>query len=344
MPKSIRKCFFNKLTFDKMLDAHLRASKGKNNKYEVLKFNIDMENNIWNIIKELKENKYKLGKYKEFTIYEPKERIIKCLPYKDRIVQQWYIYEFIKPYIIPRLENCTCACINSRGTHYAVKLVKNYIRKANIKYGSYYVLKLDIKKYFYNIDKNILFEIMKEYISDKVLLNLTRTFIYDDISNKGIPIGNYTSQYFANIYLDKLDKYVKYNLRIKYYVRYMDDMILILRNKDECKNMMNKIAFFLNNKLHLELNDKSMYYPGYMGINFCGYIVHENYMLIRNRSKKEIRKKIKIWNRLYNDGELNLIQVRLSFNSWLSHVKHVSSYNLVKRYISYIIFDILNVR
>lgn len=87
-----------------------------------------------------------------------------------------------------------------------------------------------------------------------------------------------------------------------------------------------------------------MYYPGYIGINFCGYIVHKNYMLIRNRSKKEIIKKIKIWNRLYNAGELNLIQVRLSFNSWLSHVKHASSYNLVKRYISYIIFDILNVR
>ena len=197
MSKSIKRCFFNNLTFDKVLDAHIRASKGKTNKYEVLKFNMDMESNICNIIDELKEGRYKLGKYKTFTIYEPKERIIKCLPYKDRIVQQWYIYEFIKPYIIPRLIDSTCACIDNRGTHYAVNLVQNYLKEAKYKYREYYILKLDIKKYFYNIDKDILFCIMKEYISDKLLLNLTKIFIYDDDSKISIPIGNYTSQYFV---------------------------------------------------------------------------------------------------------------------------------------------------
>jgi len=121
MSKSIKKCFYNKLTFENMLNAHKRASINKNNKYEVLKFNLDLESNIWNIINSLKNNTYKLGKYHEFTIYEPKERIIKALPYKDRIVQQWYIYEFIKPYILPRLLNNTCACIDNRGNHYAVK-------------------------------------------------------------------------------------------------------------------------------------------------------------------------------------------------------------------------------
>ena len=97
-------------------------------------------------------------------------------------------------------------------------------------YNNYYILKMDIKKYFYNIDKFILYNIMSEYISDKLLLNLTHKFIYDNNNDIGIPIGNYTSQYFANIYLDKLDKYIKEDLKIKYYIRYMDDFILLVKD------------------------------------------------------------------------------------------------------------------
>lgn len=107
---------------------------------------MDLESNIWNIVNSLKDGSYKLGKYKCFKIYEPKERIIKCLPYKDRVVQQWYIYEFIKLYIIPRLIANTCACIDNRGTHYAVKIVKHYLHRAKLRYVSYYIMKLDIKK------------------------------------------------------------------------------------------------------------------------------------------------------------------------------------------------------
>ena len=178
-------------------------------------------------------------------------------------------------------------CIDNRGTHYAVNLVGGYLKEAKYKYKDYYILKLDIKKYFYNIDKDILYGIIKEYISDKLLLNITKIFIYDNNSKIGIPIGNYTSQYFANTYLDKLDKYIKYELGIKYYRRYIDDMILILKNKDECKIIINKIRLFLSNKLHLELNDKSRYYPGYMEVNFCGYRIYECYLLVRSNAKKK---------------------------------------------------------
>ena len=222
MSKTIKNCFNEKLTFENLLEAHNRAGLNKTNRYELLKFNVDLETNITNILVSLKNRTYKLGKYKTFTIYEPKERIIKCLPYKDRIVQQWYVYEFIKPYILPRLINTCCACIDGKGTHYAVKLTQKYMRIMKREYEEYYILKLDIKKYFYNIDKDILYNIMSEYISDKLLLDLTRKFIYDNDESVSIPIGNYTSQYFANIYLDKLDKYIKEELKVKYYIRYMD--------------------------------------------------------------------------------------------------------------------------
>ena len=340
MSKSIKKCFYKHLTFDKMLDAHNRARVNKTNKEEILRFEIDLESNIWNIVNSLRNGNYRLGEYRKFKIYEPKERIIKCLPYKDRVVQQWYIYEFIKPYIMPRLIDSTCACIDNRGTHYAVRLVKKYLHMAKLEYGNYYILKLDIKKYFDNIDKDILFDIMKKYISDKLLLDLTKIFIYDSNDNKSIPIGNYTSQYFANIYLDILDKYIKYELGIKYYCRYMDDMIIIVRNKDECINIYNKINVYLKNRLKLELNSKSRYYKDKFGVNFCGYVIYEYYLLVRDRCKKIIRYKINKWNKEYRENNIDILHIKLSINSWLSHIKHSNSYNLRNKYLNYIKFRI----
>lgn len=325
MSKSIKNCFYDKLTFDNLFKAHIRACKNKTDRYELLKFNIDLESNIINILVSLNNGSYKLGKYKVFTIYEPKERIIKCLPYNDRIVQQWYIYEFIKPYIIPRLINTCSACIDGRGTHYAVNMIEGYMRKMKRVYGEYYILKLDIKKYFYNINKDILYGIMKEYISDKKLLWLTRIFIYDD-EKLGLPIGNYTSQYFANIYLDKLDKYIKNELRIKYYVRYMDDMVILLRGKEECREVKEKIIKYLDRYLGLKLNDKSRYYPSNMGVNYCGYIIYETHRLLRKRNKIMIKKKIKRWRELDKEGILDRHRVLLSYNSWCAHVKHANSY------------------
>lgn len=338
MSKTIKNSFYSKLTFDHLLNAHNRACIGKTTRPELLRFNIDLETNLHAILKNLKEGTYKLGKYRVFTIHEPKERIIKCLPYRDRVVQQWYIYEFIKPYIMNKFINTTCACIDKRGTHYAVRLTQKFMRIMKRKHNNYYILKLDVKKYFYNIDKDILYNIMCEYISDKKLLELTRIFIYDNEEKVGIPIGNYTSQYFANIYLDKLDKYIKEVLKVKYYVRYMDDFVIMAETKDECILLKEKINNYLKEKLHLELNSKSRYYPNKMGVNFCGYRIFETHILIRERSKKKIKKKIKEWNKLYKSNELDILHMRLSFGSWLGHAKHANSYNITNKYKNKIIY------
>lgn len=122
---------------------------------------------------------------------------------------------------------------------------------------------------------------MNSFVSDKKILWLTKIFIYDDEIDKGIPIGNYTSQYFANIYLSILDRYVKEVLKVKYYVRYMDDMVILLSTKEKCRIVMGKIKKFLINELKLELNSKSRYYPSEMGVDFCGYRIYDGYRLIR---------------------------------------------------------------
>ena len=261
MPKKIKNLFYEKLTFENMLAAHKRARKNKAFKKEVIIFEMNLENNIINLINNIKNDKYRLGKYRTFKIYEPKERIIKALPYVDRVVHQWYVEEFIKPYIVPRFVDTSFACLTDKGTHKAVEQIEKYMRIYKRSNKNFWILKCDISKYFYSINPNILFKILQKYISDKKLLQFTKLLIFDSretVGNVGIPIGNYTSQFFANIYLNELDYFVKRTLKVKYYVRYMDDFILLLPSKKSCIYMKAKIEEFLKNKLDMQYTMQSL--------------------------------------------------------------------------------------
>lgn len=334
MPKKIKNLFYKNLTFDKLLAAHKRARKHKTYKNEVIKFEFNLENNLINLLKNLENGTYRLGKYFQFKIYEPKERIIQALPYKDRIVHQWYVEEFIKPFIIPRFINTSFACLDNKGTHKAVETVQHQMQIMKRNFGDFWILKCDIKKFFYNINPYILFQILKKYISDKPLLDLSQIFIFNgpiDKSKVGIPIGNYTSQYFANIYLNELDQYIKRDLKVKYYCRYMDDFILILKTKQYCINSKKLIEKFLHNHLKLELNNKSRYYPYKMGVNFCGYRIFTTHRLLRTSSKKKIKKNIKTWNNQYHNNKLDFQYAIQSLNSWVGHSSHCNSYKLQQK-------------
>ena len=277
-----------------------------------------------------------MGKYYEFTIYEPKERVIKALPYIDRIVHQWYIEEFIKPYFMPKLISSTFACLDHRGTHKAVDQIEKYMRMYKRSDGSFWILKCDIRKFFYNIDPQVLFSILKKSIQDKALLKFTHLLVFDKQipGEVGIPIGNYTSQFFANIYLNELDQYIKRQLKVKYYVRYMDDFILLLPTKEACKIMKKKIEDFLQESLHLQLNSKSRYYPYTMGVNFCGYRTFCTHRLLRTSSKLKIKNKIKKWNKQYHRNTLSIYPTLQSLNSWLAHSSHSCSYHLQKKVLN----------
>lgn len=337
MPKKIKNLYDKKLTFDKLLEAHKRAKKNKTYKKDVINYELNLENNIINLLRSLQKQNYHLGNYYKFKIYEPKERIIQALPYKDRIVHQWYVEEFIKPYIVPKFITTTFACLTNKGTHKAVEEVQKQMRLFKRNYGDFWILKCDIKKFFYSINPMILYEIMKKYISDQKLLNLTKLLIFneaEDDSVLGIPIGNYTSQFFANIYLNELDQYIKRVLKIKYYTRYMDDFILLLETKERCKTIKKSIEIFLQNNLKLELNNKSRYYPYKMGVNFCGYRIFTTHRLLRTSSKKKIKKSIKKWNYQYSKNTLNVSHSLQSLTSWIGHSSHCNSYNLQKKLIN----------
>lgn len=331
MPKKIKNCFYKNLTFEKLFLAHQRARKHKTYKEEIINFEINLEANLSLLLSDIKNNTYKIGEYREFKIYEPKERIIKSLPYIDRIVHQWYIEEFIKPYIVPKFISTSFACLEGKGTHKAVEKTQEYMRIFKRNLGNFWILKCDIKKFFYNINPYILFNVMSKYIHDKKLLEFTKLLIFNNNyadCSLGIPIGNYTSQFFANIYLNELDQYVKHTLKLKYYVRYMDDFIILAKTKQECKIIKEKIVLFLKLNLQLELNDKSRYYPEKQGVNFCGYRIFTTHRLLRKNSKVKIKRNVNNWNRLWHSKKLNFPNALQSLNSWLGHASHCNSYNL----------------
>ena len=147
MSKTLKNSFYAKLTYEKFLEAHHRAKNNKRKK-EIYLYEMDLETNLINLINEIKEKRYKMGKYREFIVYEPKQRIIKALPYKDRIVHQWYVEEFIKPFFVKRFISNSYACIEDRGTHKAIQKLQYFMKKMKKNYPNYYIIKCDIKKYY----------------------------------------------------------------------------------------------------------------------------------------------------------------------------------------------------
>ena len=334
MPKRVNNIFDKKLKFKLMYQAYYRAAKNKHLNKEVILYEMDLATNLLNTLKEINSNLYQQGIYRKFTIYEPKERLILSLPFKDRVVHQWYVEEFIKPIFGPKLIFDSYACLEGKGVYKATTKLKMYMRNQYKENKEFYVLKCDIEKFFYNIDKNILYSIICRYVKDKKLLNLSKVIIFDGTYKIGIPIGNYTSQYFANIYLNELDHFVKEKLKVKYYIRYMDDFVLILDNKAQCKEYKEYIKEFLNKKLGLKLNKKTNYFKNTQGINFCGYRIFVDKMLLKNDNKKKIYKRVKKWNCEYKMKKLDLMQAANSLKSWIGHASHTDSFLYVNKIIN----------
>lgn len=316
-----------------MLKAYERASKNKHKCKEVITYELDLASNIIDTLKQLYAGVYKVGNYRQFRIYEPKERIIQSLPFRDRIVQQWYVEEFIKPIFVPKFIKDTYACLENRGVHKAVKKLNKYMYEYNKINRDFYVLKCDVSKFFYSINKQRLYEILNRYVKDKAFMKLTKDLIYHDRNEVGIPIGNYTSQYFANIYLNELDHFVKEKLKIKYYVRYMDDFVLLLEDRNQCRVILEEIKEFLDKNLGLKLNKKTNYFRNSQGVNFCGYKIFKTHIMLKKENKKKIKNKIKNWNKLYHKKELDLRETTLKLNSWIGHAQNADTFFLVNKMI-----------
>lgn len=320
--KSLRGGFEEALTFEKFLLAYSRAHLSKAARPEVVMFDRRAMLNVYKIYETVRDGRYQPSRYRQFEITDPKPRTIYSLPFTDRVVHQWIVEEFIKPFYIPRFITDSYACVPERGTHKAVDRTAYFMKHMYQKNGDdYYIIKMDISKFFYSIDRDILYGILKRTIAGKRLLELIRKVVYSyDLTQKGIPIGNYTSQYFANIYLNELDQFVKHTLKVRCYVRYMDDFVCFVKDKNEAAAIYTAISGFLQDKLDLALNRKSRYYPAWMGLDFCGFRLRGGRRLLRQRSKRKARK---IAGEFALSGDAETL--RRSLAGWMGHAAHGSS-------------------
>ena len=225
MPKTIRNQYDTKLTYENLMKAHIESRKGKSLRKEIILFNLKQEEYIMWLYEQLKNMTYQHSGYTTFYVTEPKLRVIEKSIYMDRIVHRWYVDNFLKEYFVKSFINTSYACIENRGMHKACLDVQNAMKHCKRIWNNYYIINMDVAKYFQNINKEILYNILMKKIKDKKLLWLTKEILYSNGKEKGLPIGNYTSQTFANIYLNEVDQYIKHILKIKYYQRYLQMIV-----------------------------------------------------------------------------------------------------------------------
>ena len=336
MPKTIKNAYDNALTYSNLKYAYLQAKRGKISKRNVILFSLKYESIINEILSSLERCTYKFGSYKLFYIYEPKERKILATNFRDRVVHTWYVNSFILPYFVPSFINTTYACIKGRGMHKCALDTQRGMKKASKEYSNPYVVKLDIKKYFQNINRGILLNILMKKIRDGKLKKLTIDILnsshkYDEVPGKSLPIGNYTSQMFANIYLNEVDQYIKHVLHVRYYYRYMHDMCIICENKKIAKEIFAKVEKFLNERLSLELNSKSNIFKLKQGVNFCGYKISINDMKIRDKGKVRLKKKIKHIKKSIKDGTMGIEEYKKYLAGHIGYIKHANINSLMDK-------------
>ncbi len=310
--------------------------EGKRKKKDVQKFEWELEQNIFQLQRELRRGTYKHHSYSSFFISDPKQRHIHKADVRDRILHH-AIFTVLNPIFEQTFISHSFSCRIGKGTHKGVIALEKMIRKETKNYFRHcYILKCDIRKFFGTIDHKILMSILNKRITDEKSQWLIKKIIdsfsssQPDIFNaKGLPIGNLTSQLFANVYLNELDQFVKHELRIKHYARYTDDFVIVSDSRRYLQDVLRPIDRFLKEKLALDLHPKKVAIIKYsQGVDFLGYIALPHYRLVRLKTKKRMFKKLKKRVVEYNNGKINRRALNQSVQSYLGVLCHANAYKL----------------
>jgi len=342
-------------TFQNIYNAYLQCRKGKRNTINALKFEQNLIANLWDLTDALQSRRYEIGASICFLTTSPKLREVFAADFGDRIVHHVLVAELEKIYE-PKFISDVYNNRKTKGIHRATQKAQSYM---NSTYGGYY-LQLDIKGFFYNLDKDILYRYLyAECKGQEEILYLAHKIIYHDPTqnyifkgnktklgllpphktlfglapNKGLPIGNLTSQFFANVYMSAFDNYIKRVLKVKHYIRYVDDFVLFDSSKERLAELLVQIERYLGRYLSLTLRADTKLKHHKEGLDFLGYIIRPDYILTRRRVVNNYKYKKAKYLQRYEEskGKMKLSEIKAFLSvkaSFESHTKHSNSYNL----------------
>lgn len=339
------------ISFQNLLHAARESARRKRFRPAIAAFHFDLESELWDLHNDLVSGRYRPGQYTEFYVHEPKKRLISASPYRDRVVHH-AITRVLSPRFEPAFIADSFACRLGKGTHAAVRRAQQFSRRFP------YVLKADIRKFFPSVDHAILINQIERKVKDRRVIDLIRQIVEhsnpqepvdwffpgDDLftsseRRRGLPIGNQTSQFFANIYLDPLDHFVKERLRVTGYVRYVDDFLIFSADKAELNRIRDQISQFLISLRLILHPDKSVIFPVTEGIRFLGYRVFPTHRLVVKENVRRFRRRVRKMQQHYADGKLDLTDIRRRIASWLGHARQADSHLLCRRLLAKISFQ-----
>jgi RNA-directed DNA polymerase len=302
------------ISLENLFKAWNEFQKDKAKRSDVLEFEMRLEDNVFQLHKELASGKYKHGNYFSFFIQDPKRRHVHKALVRDRLLHHAIVRK-IEPIFERTFIYDSWSCRKGKGTHAAVRRLRHLAGKASLNNTKLlWALKLDIKKFFDSIDHEVLITLVKGNIDDSRLISLIENII--NSFSPGLPLGNLTSQLMANVYMDKLDQFVKHELKAKYYLRYADDFILLSTDKGVLKNHIFSISKFLKDNLKLSLHENKIILRKYRsGIDFLGYVCFPDYCVLRTKTKKRIFRKL----------------AKHNVTSYLGVLSHCRSFSLSQR-------------
>jgi hypothetical protein len=315
------KLFNRIIDIDNLVVAYQKAKKGKSSRSFVKRFEKDPTSKLLNIQSTLAEGRFKTSNYHTKWVFEPKQRLIYVLPFNPDRILQHAVMNVVEPIWDKLLISDSYACRVGKGMHRGSKKCMEFVRKYR------YCLKCDISKFYPSINHEILFNIIQQKIKCKLTLDLLHEIIYSVSNGKNVPIGNYTSQWFGNLYLNELDQYLKHTWRVKPYIRYCDDFIMFDNNKSFLNELAVAIKEFCYSKLALVLS-KCDLFPVIQGVDFLGYRHFEDYVLLRKSTATRVKRRLKLLPLLLAKGIITKEYFRSSLASTMGWIRWANTYNL----------------
>jgi len=299
--------------------------RGKTSKIDVGEFQFNLENNLFQLHDDLKNEVWRPDIYQSFYVRDPKLRHIHKASTRDRVFNQ-AVFRILYPVFDKTFIHDSYSCRLEKGTHKGVLRLEEFARKVTQNYSRpSFALKCDVRKFFDNISHDVLFKLIKNKVKDEKILGIIGLILksFETKSGVGLPLGNVTSQLFANVYLNELDQFVKHVLKRKYYLRYCDDFIILSKNREELLDLLPQLNHFLYHNLKLELHPNKIHLRKIsQGIDFLGYVVLPHYKVLRTKTKRRIYKKIKILKSELDKGLITQKQLQQKLASYLGILKH----------------------